>query len=527
MWRWHGFTSRMKRALPLIVAAAAPLQALWLIYRFGVDVPRWDDWSYVSLSWETPPFHRLWAQHNEHRVLVGKLLIMLLERATRCDVRAGMYATWVLLLALFLLLSMHRRGPALALVPLAWIVFDIRQYENLLWGSQCTMTLSAVLSAAAFYFLDGRRPRLAAAMLCAAGASLSFANGLLVWPVGLLQVLAARRTRTAIVAWTLAAVILAAAYLHAWVRPPHHPPTTLFTAPSVALGYFVTWLGASLSSEITLAAGTGAVLLCLFGFALMRGLRAPAIDRERLLPAALIAFTLASAALLAVGRGGFGVGQALQPRYVVFSLLGLAGLWISISETGSRGFAAGATLALVMAGSIAGRMEAFSSGTIDEARRIRWQQALLSYRIQPDDALRPLFPDAARVRELAPGMESRRLGPFRNAIDDAAASTPAAERAEITLDAPRLVIPLAGDLEVSGAARFGDRAASGVLLRVDSRLSVPAAYGLRSRGRRERFFAALPAVVLGSGHHSIEVRAITPDGRGYSAPLPPLDIEVR
>ncbi|MBX6315691.1 MAG: hypothetical protein IRY99_22665, partial [Isosphaeraceae bacterium] len=69
------------------------LAALALIARYGRNVPYWDDWGVlpvmagarpVTLAW-------LWAQHNDHRIPLAKLVFVALYRLSGGDLRAGMY----------------------------------------------------------------------------------------------------------------------------------------------------------------------------------------------------------------------------------------------------------------------------------------------------------------------------------------------------------------------------------------------------------------------------------------------------
>jgi len=58
-----------------------------------------------------------------------------------------MYGSWVCLAMIVAILFIHFRraqpgATALAFAPVAVLVFTLRQYENLLWGFQITLTLA-------------------------------------------------------------------------------------------------------------------------------------------------------------------------------------------------------------------------------------------------------------------------------------------------------------------------------------------------------------------------------------------------
>ncbi len=67
-----------------------------LVLWFGSPVPHWDEWDAIvpfvtgdrPLTWET-----LWVPHNEHRILIPRLILVGLDRLTGHDFRAGMFAS--------------------------------------------------------------------------------------------------------------------------------------------------------------------------------------------------------------------------------------------------------------------------------------------------------------------------------------------------------------------------------------------------------------------------------------------------
>ena len=101
------------------------------------------------------------------------------------------------------------------MLPIGFLVFSLRQVENMLWGWQLGFVLvaaEAVASLACLSLLNhpGRQAfKFVGAVLFATGATFSSAQGLLVWPVGLLPLLSApleRKRRALLIAgWTLAA----------------------------------------------------------------------------------------------------------------------------------------------------------------------------------------------------------------------------------------------------------------------------------------------------------------------------------
>jgi hypothetical protein len=73
--------------------------AVVLVVRYGVDVPLWDDFALVPvLTGEKPlTVGWLWAQHNESRIALSKLVLLGAYRLSGFDFRAGMFLNVVAL----------------------------------------------------------------------------------------------------------------------------------------------------------------------------------------------------------------------------------------------------------------------------------------------------------------------------------------------------------------------------------------------------------------------------------------------
>ncbi len=69
---------RYRNAVFYALALFPPLYILYLITRYGIDVPFLDQWEFVPLLGNfrsgALSFHDLWAQHNEHRIFFPRLI---------------------------------------------------------------------------------------------------------------------------------------------------------------------------------------------------------------------------------------------------------------------------------------------------------------------------------------------------------------------------------------------------------------------------------------------------------------------
>jgi di/tricarboxylate transporter len=132
----------------------------------------------------------------------------------------------------------------------------------------------------------------------------------------------------------------------------------------------------------------------------------------------LILFAFLSSLMLAVGRSGFGVGQALSSRYTTFTILGIVGLYIKslgiFSARGKLNKAVQVTLICII---VQGVAVSFVNGVKkgNTTRRLRQTaiRILSEAPSQGDQQLAKfLAPDPQRVRYLAAFLASEKLSVF-------------------------------------------------------------------------------------------------------------------
>jgi hypothetical protein len=77
----------------------------WYVHAYGVNVIFWDEWDVVPAihNWyqHTLTFSMLWAQYNEHRMIIPKLLDLLSARLTHFNTKDSMYGGVGMLAASF------------------------------------------------------------------------------------------------------------------------------------------------------------------------------------------------------------------------------------------------------------------------------------------------------------------------------------------------------------------------------------------------------------------------------------------
>ena len=330
----------------LSTLAPAALIAV-LIAGNAVDTLFMDDWDLVGTTLIEARSGRLglsqlFAQHNESRPLVPRLLFLAIGSVARGDTR------WLLLLSFalaclvsFSVFKLARATLTASLPQIAGLtfvanllIFTPKQAEIWLWCSYVGLEPVACLAASLALLQSGLGSwkRFAGSAVLCTVATFSYANGLSTW-VLVAPVLALALGRRWLIAWTAGFLSNALLYFHGYLQPPGLPlsaaPLSDGFAPLLLGHYVLAFLGASLAvNRPVLATTVGAILSALFVLASLYGLR-HAHDvslRRRLLPWLSIgAYSILGALAAAVGRSRFGAEHAMANRYIPFSLyLGLA-----------------------------------------------------------------------------------------------------------------------------------------------------------------------------------------------------------
>src|SRR6266850_466867 len=574
--------SAMNRLSLFITALLALLPILlgaYFIKRYAVNVVFWDEWDVVPLldKWYagTWTFAHWWAQHNEHRIVFPRLLLITLWHWTHLNTRAGAWATWVMLCllaaVLYVLTSPVRAGRTSALLwfaPISWLIFSWRQWENLLWGIQIVATLmvlcvvSAILLLERSEWLDGSYWL---AMGCAVVGSLSLANGLLIWPVGLVQLIGrhpgssgrcTNRLWAQIGVWSLAGGVVYTLYFWGYHKPGHHPSLLFFLQhPLAAMQYFLAYWGSPLvGGEAAWVAG--AILAAIEGWTIAVLLRKQKLSRTALPYFSLVLFAVLSGVTLVVARAGFGVAQATASRYVIYSSLGLIGaiaLVQLIESNAQRRTFRGVLLGFVLVSALVSYLHDGNRARLQWAERGEAAFFLRSSSCQSDEKLRLLYPDANVVRARVSFLEQHHLNVFyrqppiaclrgnaMKAVGDGVDTVtftahqgtdyvvdlinhhPGGVATDLTMDSRHEpVITLAGwavDRAVGGPV-------SGVSIHVDGQQDFPATYGQERLDVavafnqpaywHSGFAAALPVVQLGEGQHVLRLKMLSVDRRQY------------
>lgn len=409
----------------------APVIGQFLVVFFlGVNTPVGDEFFHVPFLRELREggdwLAGVWRQHNEHRIVPVKLTIALLEPFAGWNLKVEMYVSAVLAgLTVLGMWRLYRRAGGTDLLffaPVAWLFCNLSQYENMLYGLLMCHYFTTAGAVWALVFLARRSGAgLLLAVLCGLVASLSVLNGLLIWPLGLLLLLAwgERPSRTG--AWLLAGAAASALYFLGFTKPAGlaamHPG--LKDVPNIA-GYAFVALGSPLAAgSVDWGAVAGLALLAAIAGFVLRWFRQ---GRERLrddaLLAALMSFGLWTCAIIAAGRALSGI-PPLESRYVAYTSLAFAGAYLLVARAAERSRASGrafawlaAALALLVPGVIAADLQGLRNAKLWRVARLRDQFLLQTYDRQPDAVLGdPGFVTLLRG-SFGPYLQAERLAAF-------------------------------------------------------------------------------------------------------------------
>jgi hypothetical protein len=326
------------RALFLLAITPAILLVGW-IKHYAVNVPFGDEWALVPLfeKWHNHQlsFADLYHQHNEHRLLLPKVIYLAFAQFTHWNVRAEMFFSVVLCAAtsagLYILLrqtvTRSRRGLLLMWAGANLLLFSPAQAQTWMLGfglhqfasNLCVITALAVLSSGIASW-----PKLVIASAAALAATFSFGNGLLLWPGAMLLLILRGERKLRIGAWLLVSATVIGIYFRDYFRV--RAPQPLTGRWIDYLEYFLAFIGGTLARgrEGQLLVGTimlGGVAVAIYTAACVHFLRERGEALQRAAPWLVLGlFVLGSAALTAYSRVNWGPGQAAESRYVTVSL---------------------------------------------------------------------------------------------------------------------------------------------------------------------------------------------------------------
>jgi hypothetical protein len=561
---------------------------LIFIAQYGVNCVFWDQWEVVSLfdrlNSGNLSFTDLFSQHNEQRPFLPRVVMLSLGTMTNYNTIAEMYFSWVLLCgictALFLLFIRHRGRSRLSLIqfiPVVWLVFSLRQIENLLWGFQIAIFMIILLVLLTIYLLaesKGLDWRFALSIMCGLAATFTAAQGLLIWHVGLIQIFIGRWPlkgkrwgpviRTAAV-WLIVSVAAYLVYFKDFGYPQHHPnPFYFMQHPLISISYGAIAFGSPLSFDIYTAAAIGVLLFILSVTLLIVAVIKPKMISSDTSFFSVLFYSISVVASLVLVRSGFGIDQALASRYTTMIIPGIAALYILVisldfNKLNVKSFSSGLLICLIVVGILATDSHAyFKAGKDMYTERRTAAYYLANYTLQPDENLLLLYPIAQTVRQRTDTLIKYKLNVYSEPVSPLPSANIMPEYPLFVVDtinakplSPQTIILIDSEkektLKLGGWAvdqkdgwavdQKDGKAAGGVFFNIDGKSDIPALYGLdrpdvanyfkNSKYRYSGFFASVDISIIGRGQHTLSIKVISNDKQSCYEAVRIIGIDVR
>jgi len=325
---------RTKKHIANIIIFLPLVFVFFFLCKFGVTIPTGDQWELVpmleKLHNNTLTSADLWSQHNEHRIIFPRILMLLLARLSNWNISLELCTNMVLAaFTLLFLLSMLRSTSE---IPPLWLkclfslmIFSMVQWWA--WGWLITIFLSVLGSVIAIWAANkwqGKSFGLIIVILAAVLSSYSFIAGLLTWPAVLVVLLLQKKWKLKhVIILTLACIATVLLYYHKYTKCPHHPSLLFFLShPLIYIRYVLTYLGSSLRWTYSSSFIMALIILALTSLAIFNIWR---FDKQKLRDLApwlaLALYVCLAACATGLGRAGSGWQQALDRRYATISVL--------------------------------------------------------------------------------------------------------------------------------------------------------------------------------------------------------------
>lgn len=321
------------RWLLLAIAIAPALLALRIQKKNWINIPIWDEWDTPGLALlhyarGTLTWQDLFAQHNESRKLVPRLIHIAIASVAGWDVRQGMVLTFLCACAAsaYALAYLRRRASvSLSEVLVPWLLINLflfapSEYENFLCGFtfEIFIPFLCLFSCCAINLTRWPLPlKTVCNSLLALISTYTFAHGMLLWAFAIPIPTREERSRgsrfflLSYAVYVAIGIVSIACYFVGYQRPEILPPPANLAQIGQVLEFVFVWLGAVVRSPLVNARLCGGLASLLIIAAVAGTFAVLRKDKERwrayypwLL---LLAFALSSGALTAIGRVNIGV----------------------------------------------------------------------------------------------------------------------------------------------------------------------------------------------------------------------------
>ncbi len=426
-----------------ILALIPPFFILYLVNRYTINVPVWDQWEFVPLL-KKALVHELtlsdiWAQDSEHRIFFPRLIMLPTALLTNWNILYEISINIALAGATFFyIVSLLRRSfdgtiYKWLLLLSSLLIFSTVQWENWMWGWQIAIFLS-VLGCVVAVWAVSRWPEqwrgVIIAMAFSIISSFSFNSGLLTWIVVAVMLMMQKEGKVKhLISWIAASIIAVFLYYYGYDKSAIQSPLLLpVEHPYEYMRFVLLYLGSPLGwGRENISIFIGLVLLVTTCVGTIHIRKRYKEEYDRLLPwLALGLYAFLCAIVTGIGRLGFGAHQALASRYTTFSTLFVlcsivvTASWIKCSLKNYQclpnktiAFISSLSILFVLAYAVS-----FSHGIREFKNRNKSLQAnvqcLLSIQTASDECLKKVYPIAIVARDRAKMLQEMHMSLYAN-----------------------------------------------------------------------------------------------------------------
>lgn len=394
------------------------------------SVPYWDMWDgtiefLIKIS--NREYFAWWEQHNEHRIILSKLLFYVDERYF-----GGAYI-FLVVVNFFLVVTasvtfylMYRRLVALSapsdfcMIIVYFIcmglLFSWVQKENFTWGFQSQFFLVFTLPLlslqfATYHINSGHRRYFFISLLLATLSTVAMANGVLTLPILLFYYLIMSRDIYSMMLIITTSALTILIYFWEFSFNPGHGNfmNGLVEDPLVLMKFTFAYMGSVFfhlfGQNIEIAILSGIFICMLFFYSGIKEVLARDKVPEIIALNCFILYVLISAFVTAGGRYVFGDGAAVASRYSTPSIMAFSALALSITyklenvSFSYKKYWVGFLLFISIT-AFGYQLNIFRTDNSEHAKR-QLAALALELNIKHEDVLKILYPSSDRVLELA------------------------------------------------------------------------------------------------------------------------------
>jgi len=320
-----------------------------MIFRFHVDTPIWDSWRMIPLFAKSYSgeltFHDFWQQHNEHRLIFSRLIILVLGRLTSWNTLYEAMLNVLITLGILIVVynQLKQKFPKLPwfyLLPvLSLLLFSLNQFENWLLGFTLHIFLHVLVVIGAINLLTNPKLNwkyLISAIGLSFVATFTFGTGLIFWLLGLTLLvlyknISPKKKWQMIIFWLIVSGLTIISYLYQFQPNTQDFWLTILNNPVNVILFTLLFLGRPLTMFLYLDTFWG-ILVSLYVLVFTTVMIFVLVKRnfvklEKLLPLiAYFIYGIGIGVVIGLGRAQYGYESARASRYITLANL----FWMAV-----------------------------------------------------------------------------------------------------------------------------------------------------------------------------------------------------